>query len=60
MWRRRERLEERADDEEQDAHAPARNEERKLAAKRVCEEEHEERGRNDFDDAIDTGREQRL
>ena len=55
---RGERLEERADDEEQDAHAHARDEERELAPERVDQEEHEDRRRDDLDDPINPRREQ--
>ena len=53
-------LEQSADDEEEDAHAHRRDEERHLASQRVYEEEHEKCRRNDLDDAVDARREQRI
>lgn len=57
---RRERLEERGDDVEEDAHAERGDEQRELAPERLDEAEDEDGGRNDFDDAVHAGREQRV
>lgn len=56
----REDLEERADDEEEDAHAHAGDEERQLAPEGVDKEEDEECGPYDLHDPIDPGGEQRV
>ena len=58
--RGREDLQESSDDEEEDAHAHARDEERQLAPERVDEEEHEDRRRDDLHDPVDARREQRV
>ena len=58
--RRGERLEERADDEEQDAHAHAGDEEGELASEGVNQEKHEERGSDDLHDAVYTGGKERI
>ena len=60
VLRRGVRLEERADDEEQRAHAHGRDEERHFTSERVDHEEHEDRGRDDFHHAVDPGREERV
>lgn len=57
---RRERLEQRADNEEEDAHAHRGDEQRELAAEGLDEEEDEDGRRDEFDDAVDPGREERV
>ena len=58
--RRRVGLQNRADDEEQDAHARRGDHERVPPPEGVDEEEHEERGRDHLHDSVDPRREQRV
>lgn len=48
-------LQQRTNDEEQDAHADGRDEKRESTTESVREEENEEECGNELDDAIDTG-----
>lgn len=54
------RLEQGTDDEEHDAHAHGRDEQRPLTPESIREEEHEDRGGDELDNAVDSGRKQRV